>query len=47
MTATADKMSLKNKHVRYGNYFVIIALCSHSILLANYAKAGLIEAPLS
>ena len=41
MTATADRMSLKNKHVRNGNYFAIIALSSHSILLANYATAGL------
>ena len=45
MTATADKTSLKNKHLRNGDYFAIIALCSHSILLTNYATGGLIGAP--
>ena len=39
-TATADKTSLKNKQLRNGNYFAIIAFCSHSILLTNYAKTG-------
>ena len=36
-TATADKTSLKNKHLRDADYFVIIAFRSHSMLLTNYA----------
>ena len=33
-----DKTSRENKHLRRGDYFVIIAFCSHTILLTNYAK---------
>ena len=43
--ATAAKTSLKNKHLRYGDYSAIIAFCSHSILLTNYATGGLVGAP--
>ena len=45
MTATADKTSLKNKHLRNGDFFAIIAFCSRSILLTNYATGGLVRAP--
>ena len=38
MTAAADETSLKNKHLCNDDYFAIIAFCSHSILLTNYAK---------
>ena len=40
MTATADKTSLKDKHLRNGDYFAIIDFFLHSILLKNYAKNG-------
>ena len=36
MTATADKVSLKNKHLRYADYFAIIAFCLHFILLTKF-----------
>ena len=39
MTATADKTSLKDKHLRNGDYFAIIDFL-HSILLTNNAKNG-------
>ena len=45
MTATAAKTSLKNKQLRNSDYFAIIASCSHSILMTNYAKNGLVAAP--
>ena len=35
----------KIKHLHNGDYFAIVALCSHSILLTNYATGGLIGAP--
>ena len=39
--APADKISLKNKHLRNGDYFAITAFCSHSILLTNYATGAM------
>ena len=42
--ATAGKMSLKKVHLRNGDHFAVIAACSHSILLTNYAKNGLVAA---
>ena len=44
--ATQTKASLENKHLRNGDYFVIIASSSHSLLLTEHATNGLIEAPL-
>ena len=38
-------MTLKNKHLRKGDYFAIVAFCSHSILLTNNAKTGPVVAP--
>ena len=38
----ADKTSLRNNHFGNGDYFAIIAFCSHSMLLTNYATGGLI-----
>ena len=35
--STAEKMSLKNKHLRTGDYFAIIAFSTHSIRLTSYA----------
>ena len=35
---TESKTSLGNKHLGIDDYFVIIASCSHSILLAKYKK---------
>ena len=43
--ATAVKTTLKNKHLRKGDYFAIIAFCAHSILLTNNAKTGPVVAP--
>ena len=43
--ATASKMSLENKHLGNGDYFVIIAYSSH-LLLTEHAANGLVEAPL-
>ena len=40
-----SKTSHKNKHLRNGDHFAVIAFCSHSILLTNYAKHGLVGAP--
>ena len=36
--ATESKTSLANKHLGNDDYFVIIASCSHSIMLAKYTK---------
>lgn len=33
-------MSLKNGHFQNGDCFAIIAFCSNSILVTNYATAG-------
>ena len=44
-TGSANKMSLKNKHLRNGDYFANIACCSHSLVLKNYAENGLVGAP--
>ena len=38
--STAEKTSLKNKHLRTGDYFVINAFSSHSILCTSYATGG-------
>ena len=39
MVALAEKTSLKNKPLCSGDYLaIIIAFCSHSILLTSYAK---------
>ena len=39
MVALAEKTSLKNKPLCSGDYLaIIIAFCSHSTLLTNYAK---------
>ena len=43
--STSDKMSLKNKHLRNGDYFEIIAFYSHFIFLTNNATSGQIGAP--
>ena len=40
------KMSLENKHLGNGNYFVIFASSSHLLLLTEHAANGLFEAPL-
>ena len=32
-TATANKTSLKNKHLLDGDFFAIIAFCSHCIIV--------------
>ena len=44
-TVTVDKTSHKNEHFSNGDYFAIIAFCSHSILLTNYAKNEPVRAP--
>ena len=44
MMVTAEKTSHKNKHLRNDDYSAIIAFCSHSILLTNYAKTELVGA---
>ena len=44
-TVTVDKTSHKNEHLSNGDYFAIIAFCSHSILLTNYAKNEPVRAP--
>ena len=36
---------LKNKRLRNGDYFAMVAFCSHSILLKNYATVGLVGMP--
>ena len=46
MTATAIKTSLQNKHLRNGDYFVIIASSSHPLLLTTHAVNELVGAPL-
>ena len=43
--ATAVKTTLKNKHLRKGDYFAIVAFYSRSVLLTNYAKTGPVVAP--
>ena len=40
MTATADKTSLKDKHLLNRDYFAIIDFFLYSILLTNNAKNG-------
>ena len=45
ITATADKTSLKNKHLRNGDFFAIVAIFSHSLLLIKYATGGPVGAP--
>ena len=45
-TATATKTSLENKHLRNGDYFVIIVSSSHHLLLTEHAANGLVEATL-
>ena len=39
-------MSLKNKHLGNGDYFVIIASFLQPVLLAKHGTNGLVEAPL-
>ena len=41
------QFSLRNKIriLRNGDYLAVIAFCSHSILLTNYASGGLVGAP--
>ena len=46
MTAIAMKMSLENKHLGNGDYFVIITSSSHPLLLTEHPANGLIEVPL-
>ena len=46
MTAKATKTSLENEHLGNGNYFVIIASSSPSLLLIEHAANELEEAPL-
>ena len=36
----------KVKRLRNGDFFTIIAFCSHSVVLKNYATGGPVEAPL-
>ena len=43
-TAMAKKTSLGNKHLP-NCLFVIVPSCSRSIILAKYAKTGLVCAP--
>ena len=46
-TATATETSLEKKHLRNGDYFVIIAASSsHPLLLTEDAANGEVEAPL-
>jgi len=40
------KMSLENKHLRNGDYFVIFAFSSHLLLLTEHAANELVDAPL-
>ena len=42
LAATADKTSLKNKHLRNGDYFCDYCFCTHSILLINNPTDGLV-----
>ena len=42
----AAKTSLENKHLKNGDYFVIIASSSHPLYLTEHAGNGLLEAPL-
>ena len=37
----------QNKHLGNGDYFVIIASCSHPLLLTEHAAILLVEAPLN
>ena len=37
---------LKQKHLRSGDYFLIIAFSSHALLLTELAANGRVEAPL-
>ena len=39
------KKSLENKHLRNGDYFMIITSSSHPLLLAEHTANGLVEAP--
>ena len=45
-TATATKMSLENKHLGNGDYFVNIASSSHPLLLTEHAANRLVTALL-
>ena len=40
------KNLLEDKHLEKGDYFVIIASCSHPLLLTEHAANWLVEAPL-
>ena len=40
------KMSLENKHLRNGDYFVIFAFSSHLLFLTEHSANGLVHAPL-
>ena len=46
MTATAAKTLLQNKHLRIGDYFMIIASSSHPLLSTKHAVNELVGAPL-
>ena len=48
MTTTATKTSLEKKYLGNGDYFVIIASSSHTLLLTEHAAngPGPVEAPL-
>ena len=39
------KRHLKNKHLRNGDYFAIVAFCSRFKFLTNYAKNEPVRAP--
>ena len=45
MTEGGYENVIKTKHLRNADYFAIIASCSLSTLLTNYATNGLVAAP--
>jgi len=46
MSATSTKTLLENKHLRNGDYFVIITSSSQPLFLTEHAANELVEAPL-
>ena len=44
--AKATKNSLENKHLGNGDYFLIIASSSRTLLLTEHAASGLVEGQL-